>query len=144
MAADPTRTERSERRQVAALPWRRGGDGLEVLLITSRETGRWVVPKGGRMPGRTDAEAAAEEALEEAGVTGRVVESPCGTFRYLKILKRRAPRWCVVSVYPLAVEVELDDWKEKAERTREWVSRDEAARRVDEPELKALITGFDP
>src|SRR5690606_23483459 len=89
MAADPARTERSERRQVAALPWRRGGDGLEVLLITSRETGRWVVPKGGRMPGRTDAEAAAEEAVEEAGVTGRVVESPCGTFRYLKILKRR-------------------------------------------------------
>ncbi len=142
MAADPARTERSERRQVAALPWRRGAEGLEILLITSRETGRWVVPKGGRMAGRTDAEAAAQEAMEEAGVTGRIAGEPFGTFRYLKILKRRAPRWCVVSVYPLEVEAELDDWKEKAERTREWMSPAEAEGRVDEPELKALIAAF--
>jgi len=144
MAADPTRTGRSERRQVAALPWRRGAEGLEILLITSRETGRWVVPKGGRMAGKTDAEAAAQEALEEAGVIGRIVDDPLGTFRYLKILKRRAPRWCVVSVYPLEVQTALDDWKEKAERTREWVSPEVAARRVDEPELKALIAAFEP
>jgi len=144
MARTSARSERSATRQVAALPWRRGADGLQILLVTSRETRRWVTPKGGRMAGKTDAEAAAQEALEEAGVTGRIVEEPFGTFRYLKILKRRRPRWCVVSVYPLEVEVELDDWKEKAERTREWMSPAEAERRVDEPELKTLIASFAP
>lgn len=142
MAADPTRTERSERRQVAALPWRRGAGGIEILLVTSRETRRWVTPKGGRMAGKTDAEAAAQEALEEAGVAGRVLDEPFGTFRYLKILKRRGARWCVVSVFPLEVTVEHEDWKEKTERTREWMSAAEAERRVEEPELKALIAAF--
>src|SRR5690606_39497737 len=96
MTGKPQRAQKAERRQVAALPWRRGANGLEILLITSRETRRWVTPKGGRMAGRTDAEAAAQEALEQAGVTGRIVEAPYGTFRYLKILKRRRQRWCVV------------------------------------------------
>jgi len=95
------------------------------------------------MAGRTDAEAAAQEALEEAGIEGVVNEAPLGTFRYLKILKRRAPRWCVVTVYALKVEVEHADWQERAERERVWVSRDEAVRRVDEPDLKALIAGFE-
>lgn len=142
MPANPTRTERSDRRQVAALPWRRGPDGLEILLITSRETRRWVTPKGGRMSGRTDPEAAAREALEEAGVEGRIVDQPFGTFRYLKILKRRAPKWCVVAVFPLEVLTEHSVWKEQDERTREWMPPREAERRVDEPELKALIAAF--
>lgn len=137
------RTEPSERRQVAALPWRRGPDGIEILLVTSRETRRWVTPKGGRMAGRTDAEAAAIEALEEAGIEGSVTAHPVGTFRYLKVLKRRAPRWCVVAVYPLEVLREHTDWQEKAERERVWVSREEAVRRVDEPDLKALIASFE-
>lgn len=142
MAQAPTRAGRSERRQVAALPWRRGTDGIEILLVTSRETRRWVTPKGGRMAGKTDAEAAAQEALEEAGVEGHVAEQPFGAFRYLKVLKRRPPRWCVVAVFPLEVVTEHPDWKEKAERVREWMSPAEAERRVDEPELKALIAAF--
>ena len=104
------RTQSAERRQVAALPWRRRADGIEILLVTSRETRRWVTPKGGRMPGLTDAQAAAQEALEEAGVEGVMGESPLGTFRYLKILKRRAPRWCVVAVHALEVRVEHATW----------------------------------
>jgi 8-oxo-dGTP pyrophosphatase MutT (NUDIX family) len=143
MTRPTIRTQSSERRQVAALPWRRGANGLEILLVTSRETRRWVTPKGGRMPGKTDAEAAAEEALEEAGVEGAVVPEPLGTFRYLKMLKRRAARWCVVSVYALEVRVEHDDWHERGQRERLWVSRDEAVRRVDEPDLKALIAAFE-
>jgi 8-oxo-dGTP pyrophosphatase MutT (NUDIX family) len=142
MTGPAVRTELAERRQVAALPWRRAGSGIEILLVTSRETRRWVTPKGGRMPGKTDAEAAAEEALEEAGVEGAVAADPLGTFRYLKVLKRRAPRWCVVSVYALEVRVEHDDWRERGQRERLWVSRDEAVRRVDEPDLKALIAAF--
>ena len=143
MTRPTIRTQSSERRQVAALPWRRGANGLEILLVTSRETRRWVTPKGGRMPGKTDAEAAAEEALEEAGVEGAVVPEPLGTFRYLKMLKRRAARWCVVSIYALEVRVEHDDWHERGQRERLWVSRDEAVRRVDEPDLKALIAAFE-
>ncbi|HYC67873.1 NUDIX hydrolase [Brevundimonas sp.] len=144
MAELPPRDEQAERRQVAALPWRRGSGGIEFLLVTSRETRRWVTPKGGRMAGKTDAEAAAQEALEEAGIEGVTDEAPLGTFRYLKVLKRRAPRWCVVSVYALEVTAEHPDWQERDERERLWVSRDEAVRRVDEPELKALIAGFEP
>jgi 8-oxo-dGTP pyrophosphatase MutT (NUDIX family) len=144
MAELPPRDEQAERRQVAALPWRRRPGGIEILLVTSRETRRWVTPKGGRMAGKTDAEAAAQEALEEAGIEGRVGETPLGTFRYLKVLKRRAPRWCVVSVYALEVTAEHGDWQERDERERIWVSRDEAVRRVDEPDLKALIAAFEP
>lgn len=142
MIDPPIRTERAERRQVAALCWRRGEQGLEILLVTSRETRRWVTPKGGRMPGLTDARAAAVEALEEAGVEGRIADQPIGTFRYLKWLRRGEGRWCVVALYPLEVAVEHDAWQEQHERTREWVEQDEAARRVNEPELKALISGF--
>ncbi|WP_332677908.1 NUDIX hydrolase [Brevundimonas sp.] len=144
MEGDVIRTRTAERRQVAALPWRRTAAGLEIMLITSRETRRWVTPKGGRMPGRTDAEAAAIEALEEAGIEGVIGHEPLGTFRYLKVLKRRAPRWCVVAVYPLEVRVEHDDWQERGERERVWVSRDEAVQRVDETDLKALIAAFEP
>lgn len=138
------RSERAERRQVAALPWRRTEAGLQVLLISSRETRRWVIPKGGRMAGKTDGEAAAQEALEEAGIEGATVRDPIGTFRYAKTLKSGAARWCVVSVYPLEVTVEHDDWQEREERERAWVSREEAVRRVDEPDLKAMIAGFEP
>lgn len=142
MASDVIRTERAERRQVAALPWRRGVDGLEVLLVTSRETRRWVTPKGGRMPGKTDAEAAAIEALEEAGVEGVLSNEPLGTFRYLKVLKRRAPRWCVVAVYPLEVTAVHDDWKEKGQRDRVWMSVEQAAACVGEPDLAEIIRAF--
>lgn len=138
------RIAEGERRQVAALPWRRGPDGVEILLVTSRETRRWVTPKGGRMTGRSDAEAAAIEALEEAGVEGVVDDAPLGRFRYLKVLRRRAARWCVVDLYGLEVTVQHDDWQERAERERVWLTREEAARRVDEPDLRALIAAFEP
>jgi len=144
MGKAPDAEEKAERRQVAALPWRRGADGVEILLITSRETRRWVTPKGGRMAGKTDAEAAAQEALEEAGIEGVVSDEPLGTFRYLKVLKRRAPRWCAVDLYGLEVAVEHPDWQEREERERAWLPRDTAAQMVDEPDLQALIAGFEP
>lgn len=139
-----TRAQPAERLQVAALPWRRGAHGVEILLVTSRETRRWVTPKGGRMTGKTDAEAAALEALEEAGIEGVVGEQPLGAFRYLKVLKRRAARWCVVALYDLEVTTEHSEWQEQAERERVWLPRETAADWVDEPDLKALISAFDP
>ncbi len=142
---NPTiRTEPAERRQVAALPWRRREGGIEILLVTSRETRRWVTPKGGRMIGLTDAQSAAQEALEEAGIEGVITEAPLGTFRYLKVLKRRAPRWCVVAVHALEVQVEHATWHEQAERERVWMSAEQAAACVGEPDLAEIIRAFQP
>lgn len=140
---EPTiRTERAERRQVAALCWRQGAQGLEILLVTSRESRRWVTPKGGRMPGHTDSQAAAAEALEEAGVEGVVTEHPIGTYRYLKWLRRGEGRWCVVSLYPLEVNVEHDTWQEQHERERRWMLAEQAAACVNEPDLADLFRKF--
>ena len=144
MTSPSTRTQPAERRQVAALPWRRGAGGIEIPLVTSRETRRWVTPKGGRIAGRTDARSAALEALEEAGVEGVITEAPIGTFRYLKVLKRRAPRWCVVALHALEVRVEHPVWHEQAERERAWMSVEQAAACVSEPDLAEIIRTYEP
>lgn len=94
------------------------------------------------MPGLTDARAAAVEALEEAGVEGRIADHPIGTFRYLKWLRRGEGRWCVVSLFPLEVTVEHATWQEQHERTRQWMSAEQAASRVNEADLAALILAF--
>lgn len=144
MMSPSIRTPPAERRQVAALPWRRSPDGIEILLVTSRETRRWVTPKGGRIAGRTDAQSAALEALEEAGVEGVITEAPIGTFRYLKVLKRRAPRWCVVALHALEVRVEHPVWHEQAERERAWMTVEQAAACVSEPDLAGIIRAWHP
>lgn len=136
------RSSRSETRQVAALPWRVGEEGRQILMITSRETRRWVIPKGGRMAGKTDPQAAAIEAMEEAGVQGRIADSPVGVFRYAKRLKSGLDRPCVVAVYPLRVVIQLGDWPEAHQRERRWMTPDEAAASVDEPDLARLIAAF--
>lgn len=137
-----TRSERSETRQVGALPWRVDENGRQILMITSRETRRWVLPKGGRMAGKTDPEAAAIEAMEEAGVQGRIATAPIGLFRYAKRLKSGQDRPCVVAVYPLRVLIQLGTWPEAAERERRWMAPDEAAAAVHEADLAQLIMAF--
>ena len=136
------RSGRSETRQVAALPWRIGARGLEILMITSRETRRWVIPKGGRMAGKTDPEAAAIEAMEEAGVQGEVVTTAVGAFRYVKRLKNGEDRPCVVAVFPLRVLVQLGAWPEAGQRERRWMTPDQAAASVHELDLAQLIVAF--
>ena len=136
------RSGRSDNRQVAALPWRWTEDGRQILMITSRETRRWVIPKGGRMAGKTDAEAAAVEALEEAGVQGEIAKKAYGLFRYAKRLKSGEDQMCVVAVYPLKVLIQLGAWPEAAQRERRWMSIDEAAAAVHEPDLAQLILDF--
>jgi len=136
-------SKRRERKiQYAALPFRPGRDGVEVMLITSRETKRWVIPKGWPMKGKTPREAAVQEAHEEAGIDGPVSEQPVGSYRYDKRLKNGRGRPVEVSVYPLRVEVLQDEWPEKEQRRREWFTPAVAAALVDEPELKALIMAF--
>ena len=127
------------RRQVAALPLRRSKNGaLEVLLITSRDTGRWIVPKGWPSKGLKDHKMAAREAEEEAGVVGKITPDPAGTFVYLKRLTAKSVE-VEVSLFVLRVRREMDRWREKKSRTRRWFGLKEAARRVQEPELQAHI-----
>ena len=129
------------RQQFAALPFRRT-DGIEVMLITSRETRRWIIPKGWPMKGRSSFGTAAREALQEAGIRGRISKTPIGSYSYIK-RGLGGQRWpCTVHVFPLEVRVEHDRWREKAERTRAWFSYLEAAEAVTEPDLKALILAF--
>jgi 8-oxo-dGTP pyrophosphatase MutT (NUDIX family) len=136
-------TKRRERKvQYAALPFRPGSHGVEILLITSRETRRWVIPKGWPMKGKAPHEAAAIEAHEEAGLDGQVASRAIGTFRYAKRLKSGKERPVEVTVFPLRVTHEGDDWPEKEQRVRRWGPPAEAAALVIEPELKALIMAF--
>lgn len=127
--------------QVAALPWRETADGVEVMLITSRETGRWVLPKGWTEKGEAGWEAAAREAREEAGLKGYIAKSEAGRFYYGK-MKPSGMVPCEVVVYPLRVEKICDNWKEKGERNRAWFTSGEAARRVKEPDLADLLAAF--
>jgi 8-oxo-dGTP pyrophosphatase MutT (NUDIX family) len=125
--------------QVAALPLMVGNDGItRVLLLTSRETKRWVIPKGWPMKGRKPYEAAAQEALEEAGVVGRPSRKPVGTYSYFK--RREAHfDFCAVDVYLLMVDKQRKTWREKDERDTRWFTLDEAATLVQEPGLIALL-----
>ena len=131
-----------KRRQVAALPWRGEGEDLRVLLVSSRETRRWVIPKGWPMKGRTDPEAAAQEAYEEAGLQGTIAPQPFGEYPYLKRLKNGQARLVKVDVYPLEVNAQLQAWPEQGQRTLEWMTPIEAALAVQEPELCDLIARF--
>ena len=127
--------------QCAALPYRLSG-GLMVLLQTSRDTGRWVLPKGWPMKGEKPYSAAKREALEEAGVVGSIGKRPIGTFHYPKRLADGATVTCEVHVYPLAVESQRKRWPERRERTQQWFAPEDAARVVHEPELATLLRAF--
>lgn len=132
------------RTQVAALCWRKGRDGFEVLVVTSRETGRWVLPKGWPVNGLSAAESARREAWEEAGVRGKVARTCLGFYSYVKVVDQTEGVPCVVAVYPMKVKAEARDWPERDERQRDWVTPAEAAQRVQEPELQRILADFDP
>ena len=133
-------------RQIAALPYRTAGPALNapvsILLVTSRETRRWVVPKGNLSSGTDPHIAAAQEAEEEAGVRGAVCPTSLGSYRYRK--RRGNGAWLMadVEVFPLAVSEELATWKEQDQRERRWFSLSDAAAQVDEPDLRDLIASF--
>lgn len=130
------------RMQVAALPWRRNGDTVEIMLVTSRDTGRWVLPKGWPEADEEFCHAAAREASEEAGLTGSISRTEAGRYFYLKAANDGQDIPCEVVVYPLEVGAMAGKWKEKRQRKRQWVSADEAAGMVREPDLSALISAF--
>lgn len=136
--------KRDARTQFAAMCYRIVKDKPQILLITSRDTGRWIIPKGWPMDGLTPAQAAAEEAWEEAGVEGRVHPSVLGMYSYNKIMPRQGVLPCVVTVFPLRVKRLLSDFPEQGQRRVKWFSRKKAADRVRESELSQIIAQFDP
>jgi uncharacterized protein Yka (UPF0111/DUF47 family)/8-oxo-dGTP pyrophosphatase MutT (NUDIX family) len=130
-------------RQVAALPYRIEDDGsAQVMLITSRETRRWVIPKGNPIRGLDPHQSAAREAFEEAGISGIACPAPIGTYRYDKRRRSGAIREAEVQVFPLAFLTQFADWPEMHERETRWFGLSDAASAVDEPELRALIGSF--
>jgi len=126
--------------QIAALPVRWDAKGkLWVLMVTSRDTGRWVMPKGWLMDGKKPWRAAEIEALEEAGATGFMSHKPIGTYCYMKGLDDGGQVRCTVTVYPMIVQELKRYWKERAERRRHWFTPKKAAKLVDEQELSAIL-----
>ena len=136
---------RPVRMQCAALCYRfkKKSATPEMLLITSRDTGRWVIPKGWPMEGKMCHEAAAREAYEEAGVKGEAGAERIGFYMYDKAMNHGLKIECMVQVYPLVVLEMLKNFPEKGSRKMEWVSFTEGASRVAEPMLKDIILSFE-
>ena len=131
---------RGSRLQVAALCWR-ASPVLEILLVTSLRTRRWILPKGWPHEGLTLAQSAAREALEEAGVTGTVAAEPIGRYHYLKD-KDGSALPCAVEIFPLFVTGTRADWAEKGARELQWLPPEQAAAKVSEPALRQLLQNF--
>ncbi|WP_259131416.1 MULTISPECIES: NUDIX hydrolase [unclassified Rhizobium] len=134
------------RQQFAAICFRYKADRqtIEILMVTSRDSGRWIIPKGWPIEGKEPYKTAAIEAFEEAGVRGKVRKKPIGRYTYLKLLGDGDVVPCIVDVFQIEIKESHGNFKERGERTIVWVSPDEAARRVREVELKSLLVEFKP
>lgn len=139
----PSLELKAGREQIAALPYRMDKKRPFILLVTSRGTGRWVLPKGWIEFSDPDpAEAAAREALEEAGVIGEIHKAGIGFYNYSKLLDGGESTLCRVRVYPLLVKSQLKNFKEAGQRILEWFTIEDAADAIKEPELAELIRRF--
>ena len=131
--------------QLAALCYRlRKDDSCEILLITSRGTGRWIPPKGWPIKGVSPEKAAAVEALEEAGVKGNVHKQALGCYKYLRARTGCSKPSAEAYIFPLEVTGFAKNYKEKGQRKMKWVSPKKAASMVREPKLRKIIREFDP
>ena len=139
-----TKQKRHARSQFGALCYRVNDGKIQVLLISSRRTKRWILPKGWPENGMTPGESAANEAMEEAGVTGTLNERPIGVYCYEKNVVNGENYPCIVTIYALKVNKTWADYPEKYERRRKWFGHKGAAKRVLEPDLALLIKSFDP
>lgn len=129
--------------QIGALCWRMHLAHVQVLLITSRDTGRWIIPKGWPIRGCSAAESAAREAWEEAGVEGQPASEALGVFHYRKVMAEAVFIPCAVEVFPIRVVKLRHRFPERNQRQRKWFDTRKAARLVAEPELRALLEGLD-
>jgi 8-oxo-dGTP pyrophosphatase MutT (NUDIX family) len=126
-------------RQYAALPVAERAGQLMVMLVTSRQTQRWIIPKGWPEKKLAPHALAAKEAYEEAGLTGEARRQPLGTYRYIKRLGLRKKVWCEVEVFLFDVHGQTDDWPEKDQRHQRWCTIEEAALLVDDAGLAKLL-----
>jgi 8-oxo-dGTP pyrophosphatase MutT (NUDIX family) len=126
-------------RQAGAIPFKFDEGALRVLLITTRGTGKWVIPKGWIEPGASAAQAAAQEAYEEAGITGLIGEAPLGTFTYRKRLGSGGRKPAVVEVFALRVEKQRKNWPERGERRFKWVDIPAALGLIEYPGMTPLF-----
>jgi len=136
--------KRNVRTQFGALCWRRQNDAVQVLLVTSRRSKRWIIPKGWPVDHATPGATAETEAWEEAGVEGRASSNCLGIYSYNKELELGEQLPCVVAVFPVRVKKLRRTYPEAEQRRRKWFSLKKASRLVDEPELSAILTRFDP
>ena len=138
--------KRDPRTQFAGLPYRvvkkRGEKSVEVLMVTSRASRRWIVPKGWPMDGKTPAEAAAQEVWEEAGARGVAHDVCLGLYTYRKWMSESLTLPVIVAVYPIEVREVADDYPEAGQRKRKWMSLKKASGKVEERDLKQLIRSF--
>lgn len=129
--------------QTAALCYCKEGDAIRVLLVSSRGTKRWIIPKGWPMRGKTTSEAAVIEAWEEAGVrAGRTSDVPLGTYVYDKISDSGLPVRVETLVFAVEVKALEECFPEAGERRRKWVTPSQAAQMVAEPGLKKIVANF--
>jgi len=135
---DTTRT------QHGALCWRVHRGAVQVLLVSSRETGRWIIPKGWPINGLTPHETALREAWEEAGVKGEAHPMCLGLYPYQKVLSPDRAIPCIVSVYAVQVIRLRARFPERKERNRKWYAPQKAAGKVEEPALSDILAGFTP
>ncbi|MCZ8260735.1 MAG: hypothetical protein O9333_11470 [Beijerinckiaceae bacterium] len=133
------------RHQFAALPYRIRKDGqVELLLITSISTRRWIIPKGWPMGKRPPHKVAAQEAAEEAGVEGRIGKKAIGRYHYEKLLSNGALVPCRVDVFALEVQKQKSTWPERKRRERQWLVPEAAAALVGDAELAPILRAFAP
>ncbi len=125
--------------QFAALPFIEKDGETMVMLVTSRETKRWVLPKGWAEKGLSGPELAAKEAFEEAGLRGEIAAKRVGSYTYEKHLPDGEVLDCRVDIFPLHVTKLLDDWPESRQRERKWFTFAQAAVEVQEGELVILL-----
>jgi 8-oxo-dGTP pyrophosphatase MutT (NUDIX family) len=134
------KSDRSGNLQFGVLPYRvNAGGETEVMLLTSRGSGRWVIPKGWPMVGRKPRVVALTEARQEAGIKGIVGRRPIGSYAYTKAMERGEDRLCECTVFLMLVTHEAATWREQAQRVRAWFPRDQAAELVDEGGLAQMI-----
>jgi len=136
--------KRDLRSQFGALCYRMKKGKPQILLITSRRTRRWIIPKGWPMEGKTPGDSALREAWEEAGVKGRVTGGCLSIYSYTKGISASDKLPCVVMVFPVKVEKLRDEYPEAGQRKRRWMSFKKAAKLVMEPELAHMLKKFDP
>lgn len=125
--------------QSAAMCYRFTDGQPEVLLITTRKSGRWIIPKGWPIDGLTPSQTAEQEAWEEAGVRGQCQAQAMGRFLYEKHRRKKGPVLCSVDVFPLLVQSVATRYPECEQRQRRWVSPKKAAFLVNSPELAVLL-----